>query len=89
MHKMPASEQRKAIESETGLQDIQVWQERITKSGKRYLYWRASWHEGKKVRNIYLCSCEKKGHEEALKEVNQRKANSLASFDDTSIKYMI
>ena len=63
------------------LEDINLWQmekEKTTKKGsKTYIYWMASWREGRKVRHVHLGSCRKVDHETALQKARKVKAGAL------------
>ena len=75
-----------AMEGAARLEDINLWQmekEKTTKKGsKTYIYWMASWREGRKVRHVHLGSCKKVDHETALQKARKVKAEALGLSDN-------
>jgi len=57
------------------VEDLSVFRvKKETKKGKEHEYWHAAWMVEGKVRNVYLGSCKKMSHEEALERARSRKA---------------
>jgi hypothetical protein len=81
-----------ALKLEVRLEDIDVWeQNRVaeTKKGpKTYVYYMASWREGRRMKNVYLGSAQKMDRERALeKAMGLKKAalkNTASQRDGTS-----
>jgi hypothetical protein len=80
-----AAELRKQARELAGharLEDLTVRQEPLvkrTKKGERREYhrWVASWREGGRYRKVYLGSCRKLSHEDALRKARRMKAEGL------------
>ncbi len=69
------------LKLEARLEDLTVWQmkkvKQSRKGSKTYSYWKASWREGGKTRNVHLGSSRKMDAEEALQMARERKAEGL------------
>lgn len=63
------------------LEDLNVWQMKKTKAGKKgtqiYTYWMASWREGDKTRNVHLGSCRMMDAEAAQQKARKIKAEAI------------
>lgn len=63
------------------LEDLNVWQMKKAKAGKKgtqiYTYWMASWREGNRTRNVHLGSCKKMDAEEARQKARKMKAVAI------------
>jgi hypothetical protein len=75
--------QARELEDAARLQDITVWEDSIikqTKKGeKKYGRWTAGWREGDKIRKVYLGSCRKMNHGEALQKARKMKREALGT----------
>jgi hypothetical protein len=74
-------EQAKELQGKARLEDLTVREEPLvkqTKKGERTYYrWVTSWRDGVKIKKVYLGSCKKMSHEEALERARKRKAEEL------------
>ena len=73
--------QARDLEQVARLEDITVWEDCIVKQAKKgerkYGRWLAGWREGERVRKVYLGSCKKMSHDEALEKARTMKAEGL------------
>jgi len=69
------------LKDKARLEDLNVWEmekEKRTKKGSQaYTYWKASWREGDKVRNVHLGSSRKLDAEAAKQKAQKMKAEAL------------
>lgn len=74
-------EDAEKLKAKARLEDLTVREEPLvkkTKKGERTYYrWVASWREGGRCRHVYLGSCKKMSHDEALQKANRMKAEWL------------
>ncbi|MDD4459935.1 MAG: hypothetical protein PHQ24_09025 [Proteiniphilum sp.] len=63
------------------LEDLNVWQMKKSKKGKKgtqiYAYWMASWREGNRTRNVHLGSCKKMDAEAARQKARKMKEKAI------------
>jgi hypothetical protein len=73
-----AEQQIEGLKLYARLQDLHIFKApRIAKKGKRYEYWHAEWRESNKVKTVYLGSCKKVSHQEAMQKARALKRESL------------
>jgi len=74
-------EEAEELQAKARLEDLTVREEALvkkTKKGERTYYrWVASWREGGRCRHVYLGSCKKMSHDEALQKARNMKAEGL------------
>ena len=70
-----------ALKLQARLEDLNVWQMKKAKTGKKvtqsYTYWMASWREGDRTRNVHLGSCKKMDAAEARQKARRMKAEAI------------
>ena len=70
-----------ALKLQARLEDLNVWQMKKAKAGKKgtqtYTYWMASWREGDKTRNVHLGSTKKMDAEAARQKARKMKAEAI------------
>ncbi len=60
------------------LEDLSVFRvKKEMKKGKEHEYWHAAWVVDGKTHNVYLGSCKRMGHKEALVKARKKKAEEL------------
>jgi hypothetical protein len=70
------------LKKQARLEDLTVRQEPLIKRTKKgeervYVRWVTSWREEGRIRKVYLGSCSKMSHEEALHKAWELKKNSI------------
>ncbi|MDD4651354.1 MAG: hypothetical protein PHQ34_03900 [Methanothrix sp.] len=83
-------EQARELVELARLEDITVWEDSIikqTKKGERkYGRWMAGWREGGKPRKVYLGSCRKLSHDEALQKAREAKRQAIQKLRHAKIE---
>jgi hypothetical protein len=73
--------QAEALKLQARLEDLNVWQMKKSKAGKKgtqiYTYWMTSWREGEKTRNVHLGSARKMDAEAARQKARAMKAEAI------------
>lgn len=74
-------EKSEELKAKARLEDLTVRKEPLVKKTKRgertYYRWVASWRESGKCRHVYLGSCKKMSHDEALQKAREMKKEAL------------